>query len=142
MVESKGSLHGNDSNPMFKVEPKDPLNTKISDVLGNRFIMKKGLTEREREDCTYSEETTADHFEGTKFVGLYFAAGWCPACKVMMRPLKNFYTDANLEERTIELVLVPSDRSQEEWQEHYLKTMPWLSLELGDPRIDQLRAKY
>ena len=26
----------------FKVEPKDVLNTKIRDLLGNRFIMKRG----------------------------------------------------------------------------------------------------
>ena len=112
--ESKTSLHG-DSNSQFKVEPKDVLNTKISDLLGNRFIMKRGLTEREKEETTLIEDTTAAEFEGTKFVGLFFAAGWCPPCKAMMKPLKNFYTDANLTQRTMEVVLVSSDRNQEEW---------------------------
>ena len=58
-----------------------------------------------------------------------------------MKSLKNFYTDANLEERTIEIVLVSSDRSHEEWQQHH-GSMPWVSLEYGDPQADKLRAKY
>jgi len=99
--ESKTSLQSlpeqlGGSNPMFKVEPKDVLNTKITELLGNRFIMKRGLTERDKEDTIYTEETTATEFEGTKFVGLFFAAEWSPPCKVMLKPLKNFYTDANL----------------------------------------------
>ena len=95
--ESKTSLHGVDSNTQFKVEPKDVLNTRIKDLLGNKFIMKKGQTEREKEETNLTEDCTADEFEGTKFVGLFFAADWSPPCKAMLKPLKNFYTDANLE---------------------------------------------
>ena len=132
--ESKTSLqsipehHGPGPNPAFAVAPKDVLGTKISDILGNRFIMKRGMTEREKEETTFTEETTASEFEGTRFVGLFFAADWSPPCKAMLKPLKNFYTDANLDERTIEVVLVPSDRTQEEWQQHH-SSMPWLSLD-------------
>ena len=111
MVESKGSLHGTESNPLFKVEPKDPINTKNTDLLGNRFIMKRGITEREKEETTLTEECSATEFDNTRFVGLFFAAVWCPACKIMMKSLKNFYTDSNLEERTFEIILIPSDRS-------------------------------
>ena len=137
MVDSKQSLDGQD----FTVAPRDVLNTRISDILGNRFIAKRGVTEREKEETTLTEECTADVFEGTKYVGLFFGASWCPPCKIMMKSLKNFYTDANLEERTIEVVLVSSDRSQETWQQHHA-TQPWLSLEWGDPQADKLRAKY
>ena len=84
-------------NGKFKVEPKDPLNTRIRDLLGNRFIMKRGQTEKEKEETTFTEETTAAEFEGCKYVGLFFSAGWCPACKIMLKSLKNFYTDANLQ---------------------------------------------
>ena len=120
---------------MFKVEPKDVLNTKIRDLLGNRFIMKRGLTEKEKEETTFTDETTATEFEDIKFVGLFFAAGWCPPCKAMLKPLKNFYTDANLDKRTMEIVLIPSDGTQEEWSQHY-SGMPWLSLDFGDPKIE------
>ena len=34
---------------MFKKEPKDVLNTKLHDEIGNKFLAKKGTTERERE---------------------------------------------------------------------------------------------
>ena len=137
MVESKGSLDGQD----FTVKPRDVVNTKISDTLGNRFIAKRGVTEREKEETTLTEECTADIFEDTKYVGVFFGASWCPPCKIMMKTLKNFYTDANLEERTIEIVYVSSDRSSEEWQQHHA-TMPWVSIEYGDPQADKLRTKY
>ena len=34
----------------FYVAPKDVLNTKITDLIGEKFIKKTGETERERED--------------------------------------------------------------------------------------------
>ena len=85
--------------PEMKVEPKDVLNTKISDLLGNKFLKKRGETERDREENSLFDEVNAEVFEGTKYVGLFFSADWCPPCRLMMRPLKNFYTDANLEKR-------------------------------------------
>ena len=79
-------------------------------MLGNKFTKKKGETERDREETTLTEEVNASYFEGTKFVGIFFSAGWCAPCELMMRPLKNFYTDANLEKRQFEIVFVSSDK--------------------------------
>ena len=59
----------------------------------------------------------------------------------MLQPLQNFYTDVNLAERTLELIMVSSDRSQDEWKRHH-STMPWMSLPFNDARCDQLREKY
>ena len=59
----------------------------------------------------------------------------------MLKPLKNFYTDVNLEERTLEIVLVSSDRTQEEWKRHH-STMPWMIIPWDDPRANKLRAKF
>ena len=59
----------------------------------------------------------------------------------MLQPLKNFYTDVNLEERTMEIVLVSSDRKQEDWKRHH-SSMPWMSLPWDDPRGQQLRERY
>ena len=122
---------------MFNVEVKDVLNTKISDLLGNRFLKKRGETEREREETSLTEEVNADFFEGTKYVGLFFSAEWCPPCKLMLKPLKNFYTDANLEKRQFEVVFVSNDKKKEEWFEHY-KQMPWLCLPYDSPKIKDL----
>ena len=47
----------------------------------------------------------------------------------------------NLAERTFEIVLVSSDRTEREWKTHH-QTMPWMSLPWGDERGDLLRAKF
>ena len=140
MVERAAAQNG-EQRPRFVVEPKDVLNTKIEDLLGNRFIKKRGETEREREETSLTEEATCEHFEGTKYVGLFFSAEWCPPCQLMMRPLKNFYTDANLEKRQFEIVFVSKDTKKEEWFDHY-KQMPWLSLAYDSPKINELQKHF
>ena len=129
---------------MPSVEPKDVLNTKIEDLIGNRFYKKRGETEREREDTNEKEEITCEHFEDIKFVGLYFSAAWCVPCELMLKTLKNFYTDANLEKRQFEIVFVSNDNKERDdklnekaYNEHY-KKMPWLALPFGDPKIKAL----
>ena len=119
--------------PKMVVEPKDVLNTQISDLLGNKFLKKRGETERDREENSLFDEVNAEVFEGTKYVGLFFSADWCPPCKLMMRPLKNFYTDANLEKRQFEVLFVSSDKQKDQWNEHY-KQMPWLALQFDSPK--------
>ena len=85
--------------------------------------------------------TSVESMNGLKFVGLFFSADWCPPCKHMLQPLKNFYTDVNLQERTFEIILVSSDRSEEERKRHH-STMPWMSLPFDDPRNNSLREKF
>lgn len=36
---------------LFVHPPVDVLNTNLHDIIGNKFLAKKGLTERERETC-------------------------------------------------------------------------------------------
>jgi nucleoredoxin len=110
-------------------------------VIGDRFVKKCGQTEREREETSMTETATIEDFEGTKYVGLFFSADWCPPCKQMLRPLKNFYTDVNLQERTLEIILISSDREQDEWKRHHA-TMPWMTLPWGDARANALRSKF
>ena len=88
-----------------------------------------------------TESASVDHLSANKFIGLFFSADWCPPCKHMLQPLKNFYTDVNLEQKTFEIILVSSDRTQEEWKRHHA-TMPWMSLPWDDQRANQLRAKF
>ena len=83
----------------FMKEPKDVLNTKLYEEIGNKFLAKKGVTERDRENSKQFEEVTAEFFEGTKYIGLLFSADWCAPCHTMMPLLRNFYTDINLDER-------------------------------------------
>jgi len=94
---------------MFKVEARDVLNLKLSEVIGNKFIAKRGASERDREVTTITDEVTTEYFEGTRFIGLLFSAGWAAPCQTMLRPLRNFYSDINLDERLFEIILVPAD---------------------------------
>ena len=98
---------------MFKVEPRDVLNLKLSEVIGNKFIAKRGSSEREREVTNITEEVTAEYFEGTRFIGLLFSAGWAAPCHTMLKPLRNFYSDINLDERLFEILLVPGDQKKD-----------------------------
>ena len=127
--------------PDFTVQPIDPLATRIEDTIGSTFIQKCGQTEREREETTLTEAAGLEQLQGIKYVGLFFSADWCPPCKHMLQPLKNFYTDVNLEERTMEMILVSSDRSEQDWKKHH-QSMPWMTLPYDDPRGNKLREKY
>ena len=84
---------------MFRVEPVDVLNLKLLDVIGNKFLAKRGASEREREITSLTDEVTAEYFEGTRFIGLLFSAEWAAPCKTMLKLLRNFYSDINLDER-------------------------------------------
>ena len=84
---------------MFLKPAVDVLKTKLSGFIGNKFVVKRGANEREREETQLTEEVTVDYFEGTKFVGLLFAAGFSAPCKIAMDSIRNFYSDINLEER-------------------------------------------
>ena len=97
--------------PSFEVQPKNVLDTRIENVIGDKFIAKCGSTERDKEETSMTESANLESLSGLKYVGLYFSADWCPPCKHILQPLKNFYTDVNLTERTLELILVSSDRS-------------------------------
>ena len=125
----------------FYVAPPDVLDTHIQDLIGNRFIMKRGNTEREREETTLTDNATCEQLEGLKYVGLFFSMGNCAPCKMMLQNLKNFYTDVNLEERKFEIILVSSDETQEEFDSHFSQ-MPWMALNLDDTRNNQIRDKF
>jgi thiol-disulfide isomerase/thioredoxin len=151
-LRERYSVHKFDEKPLVDVAaplsvenflkpPVDVLNTKIGDIIGNKFVAKKGTTERERELATAFEEVTADYFSGCRYVGLLFSAEWCAPCHTMLDALRDFYTDINLEVRQFELVLVSADRTQQEWNKHF-GSMPWASLPYGDSRHHTLAEKY
>ena len=81
------------------VNRDEVLNTSVDSVIGSQFVQKIGQTEREREETSLTEPATMEHLAGLKYVGLFFSADWCPPCKHMVQPLKNFYTDVNMQER-------------------------------------------
>lgn len=98
-----------ESKSQFYVEPKKVLETKIEDLVGSKFVMKRGQTEREKEETTLTEEASLAELQDTLYVGLFFSAESCVPCKTMLRPLKNFYTDVNMEKKQFEVIFVPVD---------------------------------
>lgn len=126
---------------MFLKKPVDVLNAKLHEVIGNKFVAKKGQNERERELTTAVEEVTAEYFEGCRYVGLLFSAEAYAPCHTMLKLVRNFYSDINLDERLFELVLVPGDQQEKDWQKHYM-SMPWTSLPYGDARVAQFLKRY
>ena len=126
----------------FPVKTVDPLSLSLRDIIGNKFYAFKGTTEREREESTAIEEVTADYFEGTRFVGLFFGAGHAAPCRIMLKSLRNFYSDINLSgDRRIEICYVPFDRSRAECEEFW-KTLCWPKMPLGDPRIKEIQERF
>jgi thiol-disulfide isomerase/thioredoxin len=126
---------------MFKEKPKDVLNTKLFEEIGNKFLAKKGSNERERECSQTFEEVTAEFFEGTKYIGLLFSADWCAPCHTMMPLLRNFYTDINLDERLFEVILVSNDQNESDFRKHF-GGMPWAAIPYGDPRIQEFGKRF
>ena len=100
---------------LFMKAPEDIMNKKLYEVIGNKFLAKKGTTERERETNTATEEVTAEYFEGCKYIGLLFSADWCAPCHTMLPLVRNFYTDINLDERQFEIILVPNDNNEKDF---------------------------
>ena len=70
--------------PDFTTAPVKVLDTRIEQIIGERFIQKCGQTEREREETSLTESVSSECFQGLKYVGLFFSADWCPPCKHML----------------------------------------------------------
>ncbi|VDK48702.1 unnamed protein product [Anisakis simplex] len=70
-----------------------------------------------------------------KVVGLYFSAGWCPACRPFTPKLK--------EKKPFEVVFVSRDKEKEDLDEYFDEHQGnWCYIEFGDPLIEQLYQKY
>jgi hypothetical protein len=59
----------------------------------------------------------------------------------MLKLVRNFYSDINLDERQFELILCPADKQEKDFFRHYM-SMPWTSLPYGDERIHQWHKRY
>ncbi|XP_030625705.1 nucleoredoxin-like protein 2 [Chanos chanos] len=81
-----------------------------------------------------------------KVVGLYFSAGWSPACRDFIPTLRDFYTELVEESdptAQLEIVFISSDKSTEEMVEYYHDMHgDWLALPWTDPFKHELKKRY
>ena len=72
---------------------------------------------------------------------MYFASSTCYLCKGFTPKLIEFYNEVNTEEKLIEIILVPFDKSDDETKK-YFRTMPWISLPFDLERIENYRNHF
>lgn len=58
------------------------------------------------------------NLSGKEYVALYYSAHWCPPCRTFTPTLAEFYDNARKKHPEFELVLISSDRSEEDMQEY------------------------
>ncbi|CAG9326433.1 unnamed protein product [Blepharisma stoltei] len=68
---------------------------------------------------------------------LYFSASWCPPCRQFTPTLIDFYNKVNTPKKQAEVVLIPADRTEEDFIDYYEK-MPWLSVPFANASVKQL----
>jgi len=68
---------------------------------------------------------------GKDVLGIYFSAHWCPPCRRFTPKLAEAYNKHTKAGKSLEIVFVSSDRSEDDFQEYY-KIMPWVALPFAD----------
>lgn len=77
-----------------------------------------------------------------KVTALYFSASYCPPCKKFTPILAEKYDEINeLTREGLEIILIPSDKTVEVYQD-YFKDQPWLSILYEGDLKQTLREKY
>lgn len=76
------------------------------------------------------EVSPAEVLRGVEVLGLYFAASWCTPCSEVTPLIASAYKSLRARGKGLQIVLVPQDTSDEEFERFHSK-MPWPSLPLG-----------
>jgi nucleoredoxin len=72
----------------------------------------------------------ADALKDVEVLALYFSASWCPPCVATTPLLASAYKQLRARGKGLQLVLVPQDRTEDEFDEYRAK-MPWPALPFG-----------
>jgi len=84
---------------------------------------------------------TTTALSGTRAVGLYFSAHWCPPCRGFTPRLAKQYEE-HFKAKGLEIVFVSSDRDQEAFDE-YFGSQPWLALPFSERDLkEKLGAQF
>jgi nucleoredoxin len=88
-------------------------------------------------------EVGIDAVESNPIIGIYFAAGWCPACAGFTPLLISAYEELEQAGKPFEVVFVSSDGSSEDMFAHMTdRGMPWLALPFDGLKANALKLRY
>lgn len=87
------------------------------------------------------EVNPTEALKDAKLIGVYFSMHNCPPCRAFTPIFAELYNEINADGKTIEVVFVSGDRTQEEYDQYYAE-MPWLALPKGDARLAELAGKF
>ena len=79
----------------------------------------------------YEEINKMNENNEKKIILLYFGGSFCPISRAFNPKLKEFYDEVNFEKKLIEIIYVPFDKTEEEFNLN-LRNMPWVSLPFND----------
>ena len=75
------------------------------------------------------------------YVALYFSAMWCPQCKFFTKKLEKLYNSANESEKQLQIILISSDETEEDFEEYY-EDHPWLAVQFDQEKNTELFKDY
>lgn len=94
-----------------------------------------------KKDGTSLPASTA--LRNKRLICVYFAAQWCPPCRMFTPMLADAYRAAKEEALPIEVVFISSDRSSTDMMAYVRSTHgDWLTLPYGDQLQSVLKARY
>ena len=113
------------------------------ELIGDTFYFYEEKVEKDSIPISKTKENMEPILK-VPFIGLYFAASWCPPCQNFTPKLITAYKEVNKNGKIIEIVLITADHKPEDFQKYRIESgMPWIAIpfEREDKRED-LSVKY
>ncbi len=98
-------------------------------ILGKRFINNK------------NEEIFLEEIQKAHLVFLFFTGLWCSPCQEFAEELLKFYQKVNESMKTLEVIHISFDRSEEEFKKD-IADKPWVFIPYNDPVIKDITNKF
>ncbi|KAL3191822.1 hypothetical protein MRX96_059554 [Rhipicephalus microplus] len=105
----------------------------MSDIFKGKSFIKKGHK-------SFPADTV---LRDKQLICLYFAAQWCPPCRMFTPVLANVYKDAREDNLPIEVVFISADRNEQDML-NYMRAShgDWYALPFDDPLHGELTERF
>ncbi|XP_077553497.1 nucleoredoxin-like protein 2 [Haemaphysalis longicornis] len=105
----------------------------MADIFKNKMLIKKD-GEQHSADTVLSDK---------KLICLYFAAQWCPPCRMFTPVLTNAYKDAKKENLSIEVIFMSGDQTVNDMMAHMRSSHgDWYALRFADRLQSEIEERY